>query len=294
MSGLALQALMVDTIGAGLPVREHGRFPFLAGAALGTASPGGHPLLARRAGPSRPGPPRSPPRLSGPLPFRSSADGPGAFPVTTCFSCRLSALSPWRSPSGGHFSSTMESQTDDDNVRALAFGLLLLTVPTAAEAPKPIAIVIVYGQGPARRPPGPTPRSGCAARSSSGGTALELGPGSCVALAFATGRRYEIWRAEPARLSGRRPRLEDRAASALSPSVPPLLRLSPIAAEDQPGPSAGAVRIRAKKSRGAPPPPRDDGPRGIRRPPFPARHRRRWTTGSRCRTIRAGLFSRTI
>src|SRR6185295_8212498 len=35
LSGLALQALMVDTIGAGLPVREPARFPVLAAAALG-------------------------------------------------------------------------------------------------------------------------------------------------------------------------------------------------------------------------------------------------------------------
>src|SRR6185312_5816399 len=48
VSGLVLQALQVDTIVAGLPVREAPRFPFLAGAALWASLAVGAVLLARR------------------------------------------------------------------------------------------------------------------------------------------------------------------------------------------------------------------------------------------------------
>ena len=52
VSGLTLQALMVDTIGAGLPVRETGRMPVLAAAALGAALVIAGALRSRRAGPT--------------------------------------------------------------------------------------------------------------------------------------------------------------------------------------------------------------------------------------------------
>jgi serine/threonine protein kinase len=51
VSGLTLQALMVDTIGAGLPIREPGRLPVLAAAALVAAVAMARILCARRAGP---------------------------------------------------------------------------------------------------------------------------------------------------------------------------------------------------------------------------------------------------
>ena len=50
VSGLALQALMVDTIGAGLPIREPARMPVLAAAALGAALVMAGVLCARRVG----------------------------------------------------------------------------------------------------------------------------------------------------------------------------------------------------------------------------------------------------
>jgi serine/threonine protein kinase len=50
LSGLALQTLMVDTIAAGLPVREAGRMPVLALAALVTVLAAVWVLRARRAG----------------------------------------------------------------------------------------------------------------------------------------------------------------------------------------------------------------------------------------------------
>jgi len=48
ISGLTLQALLVDTLAAGRPVREATRIPFLAGAALWTALAAAAVLLARR------------------------------------------------------------------------------------------------------------------------------------------------------------------------------------------------------------------------------------------------------
>lgn len=51
VSGLTLQALMVDTIGAGFPIREPGRMPVLAIAALGAALAMAGFLCARRTGP---------------------------------------------------------------------------------------------------------------------------------------------------------------------------------------------------------------------------------------------------
>jgi CHASE2 domain-containing sensor protein len=51
VSGLTLQALMVDTIGAGLPIREPGRLPVLAAAALVAAIAIARVLCVRRAGP---------------------------------------------------------------------------------------------------------------------------------------------------------------------------------------------------------------------------------------------------
>jgi serine/threonine-protein kinase len=50
VSGLALQAMMVDTIGAGLPIREPGRMPVLAVAALAIVLAMAGTLCARRAG----------------------------------------------------------------------------------------------------------------------------------------------------------------------------------------------------------------------------------------------------
>jgi CHASE2 domain-containing sensor protein len=51
ISGLVLQALLVDTIAAGLPVREAPRAPFLAGAALWAGLAAAATLLARRPAP---------------------------------------------------------------------------------------------------------------------------------------------------------------------------------------------------------------------------------------------------
>jgi CHASE2 domain-containing sensor protein len=51
VSGLILQALMVDTIGAGLPIREPGRMPILAFTTLGMALAMAGILCTRRAGP---------------------------------------------------------------------------------------------------------------------------------------------------------------------------------------------------------------------------------------------------
>jgi hypothetical protein len=81
------------------------------------------------------------------------------------------------------------------------------------------------------------------------GTTLEVGSGSRLALAFRNGHRYELGERSRATLgkgdlafrSGPMRRLRD---------VPPLSLLLPIAKQDKPGLSAGAVRIRGKRIAG--------------------------------------------
>jgi CHAT domain-containing protein/Tfp pilus assembly protein PilF len=77
------------------------------------------------------------------------------------------------------------------------------------------------------------------------GTTLDLAPGSHLALAFVTGKHYEI--SGPARATLGKGDLATRSGGVRSlPSVPPLPRLAPISEADHPGPSAGAVRIRSE------------------------------------------------
>jgi hypothetical protein len=75
------------------------------------------------------------------------------------------------------------------------------------------------------------------------GTTVKVSPGSRLALAFASGIRYEL--GEHSRVKLGPQDLVSRIGDVRPlPRLPLLLPLLPIAAEDQPGSSSGAVRIR--------------------------------------------------
>jgi CHAT domain-containing protein/Tfp pilus assembly protein PilF len=81
------------------------------------------------------------------------------------------------------------------------------------------------------------------------GTALETGPGSHLALAFATGRRWEL--GGGARVTLGTTDLTDRSGDVRSlPKLPRLPRLAPIRKEDHAGQKAGAVTIRGERIAG--------------------------------------------
>ncbi len=77
------------------------------------------------------------------------------------------------------------------------------------------------------------------------GTTVQVGPGARLALAFVTGRRYELGERSRVTLGAKDLATRSGPVRAL-PRVPPLPRISPIAAKDRPGAKAGAVRIRAE------------------------------------------------
>jgi hypothetical protein len=78
---------------------------------------------------------------------------------------------------------------------------------------------------------------------------VEVGPGSRLALAFASGLRYEMEEGSRATLGTTDFASRSGPVHPLS-RVPPLPCLAPIAEDDQPGPRAGAVRIRAERISG--------------------------------------------
>jgi len=137
--------------------------------------------------------------------------------------------------------------------RALTCGFFLLTtlpVQTAATARRePVAIVYQLTGEAQRVEPGRSREPVRLFDRLPAGTTLELAPGSRLALAFVTGKRYEIYGKARAALG--KGDLGARSGGVRSlPSVPPLPRLAPIAEDDHPGPSAGAVRIRSERIEG--------------------------------------------
>jgi hypothetical protein len=77
------------------------------------------------------------------------------------------------------------------------------------------------------------------------GTTVEAGPGARLALAFVTGKRWEI--SGPARATLGKGDLVERSGARRLLSVPPLPPLAPIAQEERPGAKAGAIRIRREE-----------------------------------------------
>lgn len=131
----------------------------------------------------------------------------------------------------------------------VAIPLSALAEMTEAEAPEPVAIIYsLTGEASDvtsdavrqplrlfdRLPPG---------------AALEVGPGSHLALAFASGLRYELGALSRVQLGTKDLALRAGPVRRLSP-VPPLLSLLPIAESDRPGPRHAAVRIRAERIKG--------------------------------------------
>jgi hypothetical protein len=130
-----------------------------------------------------------------------------------------------------------------------AFFFFALIRAATAAAPQPVAIIYELEGEALRQGPGSSPQPVELLDRLAAGTSVELAAGSRLALAFVTGRRYEI--SGPARATLGKGDLAARSGGVRAlPSVPPLPRLAPIAETDRPGLRAGAVRIRAERMTG--------------------------------------------
>jgi hypothetical protein len=135
-------------------------------------------------------------------------------------------------------------------LRIFAGGLLLLAVPAAAAGPRqPVALVYLISGESQRIAPGRSPEPLRLLDYLPAQATVELKAGSRLALAFVTGRRYEL--VGPARATLGQGDLASRSGGvrALAP-VPPLPRLAAIAERDHPGPTMGAIRIRCDEIKG--------------------------------------------
>ncbi|MEA2559418.1 MAG: hypothetical protein QOH06_922 [Acidobacteriota bacterium] len=116
---------------------------------------------------------------------------------------------------------------------------VLLALPAAADEP----VAIIYSLAGEASLTTPVHRPLRLFDRLPAGTALELSPGSRVALAFVNGLRYEL--GERSRVTIGKKDLASRAGTVRALTrVSPLPRLLPIVKEDHPGLKAGAVRIR--------------------------------------------------
>lgn len=140
-------------------------------------------------------------------------------------------------------------------VAAMGFGTLLCfppvtwaserTVPPA----KPVALVYSLVGGAVLTEPSKAPQSLRLFDRLVAGTTVEVASGARLALAFANGRRYELGGISKATIG--RADLSSRSGPVRPlPTFPPLPHLSPIAEEENPGLSAGAVRIRSERITG--------------------------------------------
>lgn len=135
------------------------------------------------------------------------------------------------------------------NARIVGFGALLCFPPVASVsagslAPaKPVALVYSLAGEVALTAPAEARRPLRLFDRLATGSTLEVSPGARLALAFAKGRRYELGERSWAKL-GPADLVSHSGPVRSLPAVPPFPRLLPIAKEEQPGLSAGAVRIR--------------------------------------------------
>jgi len=137
-------------------------------------------------------------------------------------------------------------------LRILGLGALvtlLLSVSAGraeAGAPKPVAVVfLLTGEASLAIPDAPRRALRLFDRLPSG-AALEVGPSSRLALAFENGTRYELGAGSQVKL-GPTGLASQRGPVRPLPRVPSLPVLAPIAQDDHPGPSPGAVPIRGER-----------------------------------------------
>jgi hypothetical protein len=125
----------------------------------------------------------------------------------------------------------------------------LVALLARPETPHPVAIVYSLAGEASLEAPGLPSRPVRLFDRLATGTAVEVGPGSRLALAFVNGLRYEL--GEQSRVTVGTKDLGSRSGP-VRPlrRVPRLPGLAPIAAEDHPGPRAGAVRVRGERVRG--------------------------------------------
>jgi hypothetical protein len=129
-------------------------------------------------------------------------------------------------------------------VRTLTCGLLLLSQTATARPREPVAIIYRITGEALRVAPGRSPVHLFDRLPAE--TTLELAPGSRLAIAFVTGKRYEI--SGPARVTLGKGGLAKKSGGVRTlPSVPPLPCLAGIAEDENPGPKAGAILIRAER-----------------------------------------------
>ncbi|HEY0512265.1 MAG TPA: CHAT domain-containing protein [Thermoanaerobaculia bacterium] len=133
------------------------------------------------------------------------------------------------------------------SMRALACGLFLLASPIAAAGAHEAAAIIYQISGETlQSAPGRSPEPLRLFDLLPAGAILELKPGSRLALAFVSGKRYEI--SGPAGATLGKGDLAARSGGVRSlPPAPPLPRLAPISEDDHPGLKAGAIRIRREE-----------------------------------------------
>jgi len=140
-------------------------------------------------------------------------------------------------------------------ITVLTLSTLLLTpLSPAPAAPlaKPVAIIFGLSGEVFRTDPGQQRRAAALFDLLPAGTALEVGPGSHISLAFATGRRWELGGGGGiARVILGTTDLTDRSGDVRSlPKLSRLPRLAPIRKEDHAGHKAGAVTIRGERITG--------------------------------------------
>lgn len=127
----------------------------------------------------------------------------------------------------------------------VALSFCLVATLAKAEARGPVALVYSMAGEASLAAPGAAPRPLRLYDRVAAGTILTAGPGARLALAYVTGKRYEI--SGPARATFGKGDLAERSGGVRPlPTVPPLPPLAPIAEEDRPGAKAGAVRIRTQ------------------------------------------------
>jgi CHAT domain-containing protein/tetratricopeptide (TPR) repeat protein len=134
-----------------------------------------------------------------------------------------------------------------------AAALLCAGAPTAEAAqPRPAAIVYALAGEASAIAPGEERRPLRLFDRLPAGETLEAGPGSHLALAFRSGRRYQL--GERSRVTLGTADLASRTGPVRAlRQAPPLPDLAPIAQDDHPGLKAGAVRIRSETISGLSP-----------------------------------------